>query len=85
MITDFGFGTTGDLQLKSQSNYTDVYFYILGYRSAAAAVVIPEWLGESSYVQFWLSPIPDFCLRGEPYLRLWCNVEFRDSWSRKGS
>ncbi len=47
MITDVGFGITGDEQLKSQSNYTDVYYYIMQYRSTKAAAIIPEWLGKS--------------------------------------
>ena len=47
LITDFGFGFPGDYQIKTQSEYTDVYYYLLGYRSSKAAAVVPEWLGRS--------------------------------------
>jgi len=45
MITDVGFGYTGDVVYKSQAEEADVYQYVLAYRSAEAAELIPEWLG----------------------------------------
>lgn len=68
LITDFGFGVTGDIQMKSQSKTNDVYFYLLGYRSKKAAPLIPEWLGvphngELPYVLGWPMLQDNFNLR----------------------
>ena len=51
IITDVGFGYSGDLVYKSQAEVADVYNYVLGYRSAKAAVIVPEWLGKYPYTQ----------------------------------
>jgi len=45
IITDFGFGTNGDVQIKDQSRYTDVYHYVLGYRTTKADMFVPQWMG----------------------------------------
>ena len=46
LITDFGWGFTGDIQVKSQSETSDVFYYNMGYRSDKAKAVVPEWMGE---------------------------------------
>ena len=32
--------------MKYQSEVSDVYFYVLGYRSSKAAAIVPEWMGK---------------------------------------
>jgi len=58
LITDFGFGAGGDVQIKHQSKYNDVYYYVLGYRGKTAGAMYPDWMGvphngELPYVFGW--------------------------------
>lgn len=61
MITDFGFGMTGDVQIKSQAEFVDdVYYYVLGYRSANADAVFPTWLGILIFYPAFPTVMPTF-------------------------
>ena len=46
MVTDAGFGYAADIQAKHQSQYADSYFYVFGFRSSNASILVPEWMGK---------------------------------------
>lgn len=47
MVTDAGFGYAADAQAKHQSQTSDSFFYVFGFRSTNASRLIPEWMGSS--------------------------------------